>query len=97
MFFNGVEVDDDESYVPGRTGVAVWIYDTPPPPLPPLPGEEAGAAGVTAVDAVEAGLLPIAFVAITVKVYEVPLVSPVMSSGLVVPVAVRLPGEEVTV
>jgi hypothetical protein len=39
----------------------------------------------------------LAFVAITVKVYAVPLVSPVTVIGLVVPVAVILPGVEVTV
>ena len=38
-----------------------------------------------------------AFVAFTVKVYAVPLVKPVTTNGLVVPVAVKLPGLEVTV
>ena len=35
------------------------------------------AAGVTAADAAEAGPVPTALVAVTVKVYAVPLVSPV--------------------
>jgi hypothetical protein len=39
----------------------------------------------------------LAFVAITVKVYAVPLVSPVTIIGLAVPVPVILPGVEVTV
>jgi hypothetical protein len=34
--------------------------------------------GVTGADAAEAGEVPTAFVAVTVKVYAVPLVSPVM-------------------
>jgi len=37
----------------------------------------AGADGVTALDGVEAGPVPMALVAVTVKVYEVPLLSPV--------------------
>ena len=55
------------------------------------------AAGVTADDALEAVPVPTEFVAVTVKVYAVPLVSPVTVIGDEVPVAVRPPGEEVTV
>ena len=36
-------------------------------------GERAGAPGVTAAEAADAGLVPIALVAVTVKVYAVPL------------------------
>jgi len=53
---------------------------------------------VTLPDAAEAGLVPTRFVAVTVKVYGVPLLSPV--TGVVVaPVvdAVKEPGLEVTV
>jgi len=53
--------------------------------------------GVTEFEAADAGLVPIAFVAVTVKVYAVPLVKPVTVMGLVVPVAVKLPGFDVTV
>jgi hypothetical protein len=40
-------------------------------------GAGAGALGVIAIDAVLVSLIPIEFMAFTVKVYEVPLVSPV--------------------
>lgn len=45
----------------------------------------------------EAGPIPAEFVAVTVNVYVVPFVSPVAVIGLPEPVAVTLPGEEVTV
>ena len=41
--------------------------------------------------------LPTAFVACTVKVYDVPLVKPVTVIGLAKPLAVDPPGVEVTV
>ena len=41
--------------------------------------------------------MPTALVAVTVKVYAVPLVRPVTVIGLVVPVPVTPPGELVTV
>ena len=55
------------------------------------------AAGVTADDALEAVPVPTELVATTVKVYAMPLVNPVTVIGDDVPVAVRAPGEEVTV
>ena len=54
-------------------------------------------AGVTEDEALEAVLVPIELVAVTVKVYAVPLVSPVTLIGEDVPVAVMPLGEEVTV
>jgi hypothetical protein len=54
-------------------------------------------AGVTLFDAADAGPVPIALVAVTVKVYVVPFVKPVTVIGLDAPVAVMLPGLEVTV
>ena len=54
-------------------------------------------AGVTADDALEAVPVPAELVAVTVKVYAVPLVSPVTVIGDEAPVAVRPPGAEVTV
>src|SRR5579871_756803 len=53
--------------------------------------------GVTELEADDATLLPTEFVAVTVKVYAVPFVRPVTAIGEAVPVAVRPPGEEVTV
>ena len=54
-------------------------------------------AGVTADDALEAVPVPTILVAVTVKVYAVPLVSPVTVIGAEAPVAVRPSGEDVTV
>lgn len=53
--------------------------------------------GITADEAVEATELPTAVVAITVKVYAVPFVKPVTFIGELTPVAVKLPGLDVTV
>ena len=55
------------------------------------------AAGVTLFEAAEAGPVPTELVAVTLKVYAVPLVRPVTVIGLAVPVLVMAPGEEVTV
>src|SRR5690349_21387307 len=55
------------SGVAGTTDVGQIVQAAQPP-----------SAGVTAVDAAEAGLVPTALVAVTVKVYAVPLVSPVI-------------------
>jgi len=55
------------------------------------------AAGVTADDALEAVPVPTELVATTVKVYAVPLASPVTVIGEEAPVAVKPLGEEVTV
>ena len=54
-------------------------------------------AGVTELLVPETVLVPIAFVAVTVKVYEVPFVSPVTVIGDAPPVAVNPPMFEVTV
>ena len=70
-------------------------------PLPavavPIAGAPGTVFGVTLLDAAEAVPVPTAFVAVTVKVYAVPLVRPVTVSGLVAPVAVKPPGLEVAV
>ena len=63
----------------------------------PVGAPGAIAAGVTADDALEAVPVPTELVAVTVKVYAVPLVSPVTVIGDEAPVAVRPSGEEVTV
>ena len=53
--------------------------------------------GTTAADALEAAPAPRAFVAVTVKVYEVPLVRPVTVQLVVDVEQVNAPGEDVTV
>lgn len=54
--------------------------------------------GVTALEALEAApVFPALFVAVTVKVYEVPLVRPVTAMGLAVPVPMLPPGLAVAV
>ena len=52
---------------------------------------------MTEFDALEGVLVPAAFVAVTVNVYAVPLVSPVTVRGEPLPLAVKLPVLEVTV
>jgi hypothetical protein len=56
-----------------------------------------GARGVTEFEAELGTLFPLILVATTVKVYGVPLVSPVTVIGLAAPVMVIPPGVEVTV
>jgi hypothetical protein len=55
--------------------------------------------GVTTFEGAEAALLPAAFVAVTVKVYAVPLVRPVTLALVAGPVTVAVspPGAETTV
>jgi len=57
----------------------------------------ASATGVTAFEGAEAGPVPNALVALTVKVYDVPLARPVTVSGEAAPVAVKPLGFDVTV
>jgi hypothetical protein len=56
-----------------------------------------GGSAVTELEGTEAGPVPALLVAVTVKLYEVPLVKPVTVIGGAVPVAVKPPGDEVTV
>jgi hypothetical protein len=69
--------------------------------LPAITVVTAGAPGtvdgVTLLLAVEAAPAPSALLAVTVKVYAVPLVRPVTVMGLLVPVPVNPPGLDVTV
>jgi hypothetical protein len=53
--------------------------------------------GVTAFDAADGAPGPTTLVAVTVKVYAVPLVNPVTAIGLLAPEPVSPPGLEVTV
>jgi hypothetical protein len=63
----------------------------------PIVGAPGTVYGVAELLAELAELVPIEFVAVTVNVYAVPLVKPDTVIGLVDPVAVILPGEDVTV
>jgi hypothetical protein len=54
-------------------------------------------AGVIEFDAVDVTLVPIAFVAVTVKVYAVPFVKPLIVIGLPVELAINPPTFEVAV
>ena len=78
------------------------VHDTVTVSLPETPvtdvGETDTVAGITPADGAEATLAPTPFVAVTVKVYEVPLVSPpTLQVNAPVVVQVKLPGVEVTV
>ena len=60
-------------------------------------GVGVGGAGVTEFDASEDRLVPLEFVAVTVKVYAVPLVRPVTVTDIPVVVVVTPPGADMTV
>jgi hypothetical protein len=62
-----------------------------------LVGAPGTVAGVTEFEAEEDGPAPIPFVAVTLKVYAVPLVRPVTVMGEEVPVEVTPPGDDVAV
>ena len=82
----------------GAVNITVaWAFPAVAVPIVGTPGTVDDAVGVTEFEAALAELFPMAFVAVTVKVYAVPLVSPVTVIGLVVPVPKILPGLEVTV
>ena len=72
--------------------VARYVGETDPPPL-----EITGADGVTEFDAELADPVPLELVAVTVKVYVVPLLNPVTVIGDEAPVAVIPLGLDVTV
>ena len=77
------------------------VKETAAAELPRMALTEVGAsgtvAGVTEFDAVDAVLVPTEFVAVTVKVYAVPLLKPVIVIGDAPPVAVKPPEFDVTV
>src|SRR5688572_9238134 len=70
-----------------------------PPVAVPMVGAPGTVAGVTLLDAADAAPVPIAFVAVTVKVYAVPLARPVTVIEVhgAVQVPVNAPGEDVAV
>src|SRR5688572_30742939 len=59
-------------------------------------GAPGSVAGVTLLEGADSGPVPTAVVALTVKVYAVPLVSPPTTIGEAAPLAVMPPGEVVT-
>jgi hypothetical protein len=78
----------------------------PPPPIPPPPppppatistSNNGVVEGVTLFEEALSKLVPIGFVAVTLKVYAVPLESPVTVIGLDALVPVKPPGVEVAV
>jgi hypothetical protein len=68
-----------------------------PPLATPMVGAPGTVAGVTLFEALEAAPVPTLFVAVTVKVYGVPLASPFTVIGETLPVPVKPPGLEVAV
>ena len=64
----------------GATKVTVaWVFPATAAAAVGAPGTVDTAVGVTLFDLTDATLLPFAFVALTVKVYAVPLVRPVIT------------------
>jgi hypothetical protein len=63
----------------------------------PMVGAPDTVSGVTLLEFADAAPVPTLLVAVTVKVYGVPFVSPLTVRGLPVPVMVFAPGLEVTV
>lgn len=63
----------------------------------PIVGAPGALVGVTEEEATDAGDVPALFVAVTVKVYAVPLLKPLTVIGLALPLPVMLLGDEVTV
>jgi hypothetical protein len=68
-----------------------------PPVAVPMVGVPGAVAAVTEFEEPDDALVPTELVAVTEKVYAVPLVRPVTTTGEDVPVAVMPPGDDVTV
>jgi hypothetical protein len=73
----------------------IGALQTPPSLLTPLPAD--GHFGLTLLEALDAFPVPTPFVAVTVNVYEVPLVSPGTIIEVELSVTLIAPGFEVTV
>jgi hypothetical protein len=78
-------------------GVNVTVACEFPAVATPIVGGPGTAAGVTLFEGADAGPVPTAFVAMTVKVYAEPLARPFTTRGEEGPLALKLPGEDVTV
>jgi hypothetical protein len=89
------EVIADPPLLAGAVNVTV-AEPLPATAVTPV-GDPGVVSGVTELEAVEDALVPTAFVAVTVKVYAVPLVRPIIVIGEVPPVAVKPPVFEETV
>jgi hypothetical protein len=89
------EVIAEPPSLPG--GVKVTVASPLPRVAVPIVGAPGTLAGTTELLVEEAILVPIAFVAVTVKVYVTPLVKPVTVIGEEPPVPVNPPGLDVTV
>ena len=63
----------------------------------PIVGAPGTVAGVTLLEAADAAPVPTPLVAVTVKVYAVPLVSPFTARGLLAPLPMKLAGLDVIV
>ena len=63
----------------------------------PTVGAPGAPSGVALLEAVDAAPVPTLLVAVTVKVYGVPLVNPLTVRGLLPPLPVTPPGVDVTV
>jgi hypothetical protein len=83
---------------PFDEGAVNEIVASPFPRTAVIPvGASGVVAGVTEFEVAETELVPTAFVAVTVNVYVVPFVSPVIVIGELPPVAVKPPTFDVTV
>jgi hypothetical protein len=63
----------------------------------PMAGAPGTVAGMTLLETADAIPVPTLLVAVTAKVYGVPLLSPLMTIGLPAPPPIKLPGLDVTV
>ncbi|MFA6290802.1 MAG: hypothetical protein WC637_03420 [Victivallales bacterium] len=95
---SAVTVYDDIGLPPLDAGGVKFTTACPfPLTAVPIIGASGTVAGVTAAETADACPDPTAFVALTVKLYAVPFVSPVTVIGLVFPVSVFPPTVDVTV
>ena len=92
-----VAVKDVIGLPPSELGVKLTIALAFPPAAVPIVGATGSPVGVTGFDAADGSPVPAMLLAVTVKVYVLPLVSPVTVIGLAVDVAVFPSGLEVTV
>jgi hypothetical protein len=106
VYVTGSHAIDEVPFVPSNcceeeTEVSALINITPPLPLPLFQVAQPTGVWLTLVDtallAEDASDVPIAFVAVTVNVYDVPAVKPLTVIGDELPVAVTPPGLDVTV
>jgi len=78
----------------GANATPAWVLPASAPAIVGAPGT---VAGVTLFEGADASPVPTEFVAVTVKVYAVPLESPPTMMGDAAPLTLMPPGEDVTV